>query len=141
MKLHLEAAEVGEYLKKHEVKPSYQRMRIFQYLLNNSEHPTVDVIYKALSPDLPTLSKTTVYNTLNLFVEKGLVEVVLIEENETRYEIASPTHGHFKCQDCGTVYDLEWDDKEWEQQFLEGCKIEERHFYFKGICKHCMEQK
>ena len=39
--------DVGEYLKKHDIKPSYQRIKIFEYLLNNRKHPTVDVIFKA----------------------------------------------------------------------------------------------
>ena len=70
MELQLHTGDIGNYLKDHDIKPSYQRMKIFQYLLDNHVHPTVDTIYKALCPEIPTLSKTTVYNTLNLFVEK-----------------------------------------------------------------------
>ena len=70
MELQLHTGDIGNYLKNHDIKPSYQRMKIFQYLLDNHVHPTVDTIYKALCPEIPTLSKTTVYNTLNLFVEK-----------------------------------------------------------------------
>lgn len=62
--------DTSNYLKEHGIKPSYQRMKVFQYLVDNHNHPTVDMIYKALCPEIPTLSKTTVYNTLNLFVEK-----------------------------------------------------------------------
>ena len=68
MEFHIE--NIGEYLKAHEIKPSYQRIKIFQYLVENKNHPTVDMIYKALCTEIPTLSKTTVYNTLNLFIEK-----------------------------------------------------------------------
>lgn len=136
MEIHIN--NVGEYLKEHGVKPSYQRMRIFQYLLDYHNHPTVDTIYKALCPEIPTLSKTTVYNTLNLFVEKGIVNVIIIEENETRYDLVSSTHGHFKCQECGKVYDVECQEINFQQEFLEKCKVEEKHFYFKGICKDCM---
>ena len=139
--MNIQIQNVGEYLKDHGIKPSYQRIRIFQYLLDSHNHPTVDTIYKALCPEIPTLSKTTVYNTLNLFVEKGIVSVVIIEENETRYDLVSDTHGHFKCQECGTVYDVECQEANFHQEFLGNCKIEEKHFYFKGICKNCMEKK
>ena len=61
---------VGEYLKENGIKPSYQRMKIYEFLLQNRIHPTVDTIYRALNKEIPTLSKTTVYNTLNLFIEK-----------------------------------------------------------------------
>ena len=69
MELQLHTGDIGNYLKKHDIKPSYQRMKIFQYLLDNHNHPTVDTIYKALCTEIPTLSKTTVYNTLNLFIQ------------------------------------------------------------------------
>jgi len=139
--MNIQINNIGEYLKEHGIKPSYQRMRIFQYLLDYHNHPTVDVIYKALCPEIPTLSKTTVYNTLNLFVEKKIVNVIIIEENETRYDLVSMTHGHFKCQECGTIYDVDFNDQNFKEEFLEGCQVEEKHFYFKGICKNCMNKK
>lgn len=138
--MNIQIQNVGEYLKENGIKPSYQRIRIFQYLLDFHDHPTVDIIYKALCPEIPTLSKTTVYNTLNLFVEKKIVNVIIIEENETRYDLVSDTHGHFKCQECGTVYDVACKETNFQQEFLGSCKIEEEHFYFKGICKDCMEK-
>ena len=55
--MHIE--NVGEYLKKNGIKPSVQRMKIFQYLLDHHTHPTVDDIFQNLSPEMPTLSKTT----------------------------------------------------------------------------------
>lgn len=139
--MHIEIENVSEYLKDHGIKPSYQRMRVFQYLLDYNNHPTVDTIYKALCPELPTLSKTTVYNTLNLFVEKGIANVVIIEENETRYDLVTKTHGHFKCQECNTVYDVEFREANFQGDFLENCKIDEKHFYFKGVCKNCINKK
>ena len=104
MEFHIE--NIGEYLKAHEIKPSYQRIKIFQYLVENKNHPTVDMIYKALCTEIPTLSKTTVYNTLNLFIEKKIVNVIVIEENETRYDSVMAVHGHFKCEKCGKIYDI-----------------------------------
>ena len=45
--MSLEIMDIGEYLKEHSIKPSYQRMKVFQYLQENKNHPTVDMIYKA----------------------------------------------------------------------------------------------
>lgn len=132
--MNIRIDNVGEYLKEHGIKPSYQRMRIFQYLLDYHNHPTVDIIYKALCPEIPTLSKTTVYNTLNLFVEKKIVNVIIIEENETRYDLVSVTHGHFKCQKCGAVYDVELQDNHFhEEKLLEGCQVEENIFILRNL--------
>ena len=53
---------VVERLQGHNIKPSVQRIAIMKYLMEHRTHPTVDEIYTALSPTIPTLSKTTVYN-------------------------------------------------------------------------------
>ena len=133
--------DVGEYLKKSGIKPSYQRIKIYEYLMGTKSHPTVDVIYKALVRDIPTLSKTTVYNTLNLFIENGITQLLTIEENETRYDADISLHGHFKCTACGKVYDFSVDQEFLKPAELEGFKVEEQHLYFKGFCSVCAEAK
>ena len=137
MKLKIE--NVGEYLRAHGVKPSYQRIKIFEYLIKNRNHPTVDMIYKELVTSIPTLSKTTVYNTLNLFIEKKLAIVLIIEENETRYDADTSIHGHFKCEKCKVVYDLTVDIARIDIPDLNCHQINEHHFDFKGICEKCLD--
>lgn len=132
---------VGEYLKSHDIKPSYQRIKIFEYLISNKNHPTVDMIYRALVGEIPTLSKTTVYNTLNLFIEKQIALVVIIEENETRYDADMGLHGHFKCTHCGDLYDVDIDPENINFESLNDFQINEQHLYFKGICKKCLEKE
>lgn len=139
METHIE--NVGEYLKNSGIKPSYQRIRIFQYLVENRNHPTVDMIYKALCSEIPTLSKTTVYNTLNLFTEKKIVNVIVIEENETRYDSIMDVHGHFKCEKCGKIFDVNIAKELIEEKELREFDIKEQHYYFKGICKDCANIK
>ena len=57
-----------EYLQSYGIKPSLQRIAIMEYLIENRIHPTVEDIYEALYIKVPTLSKTTVYNTIKLFI-------------------------------------------------------------------------
>ena len=139
--MEFQIENIGEYLKSHDIKPSYQRMKIFQYLVEKKNHPTVDMIYKALCTEIPTLSKTTVYNTLNLFIEKKIVNVIVIEENETRYDSIMDVHGHFKCEECGRIFDIEVDKRAFNERDLKDFKINEQHYYFKGICKECANNK
>lgn len=136
----MKITNVEEYLKKHGVKPSYQRLRIFEYLIKYRNHPTVDNIYQELVLEIPTLSKTTVYNTLKLFLEKGLVQVLVIEGNEIRYDADVSTHAHFKCEECGKVYDLFMDLNIDNIAELKDFLVKERHIYFKGICKKCLKK-
>ena len=66
--------DVVKRLQNHNIKPSVQRIAIMNYLIEHRTHPTVDEIYTALSPSIPTLSKTTVYNTLKLLSEQGAAQ-------------------------------------------------------------------
>lgn len=127
-----------KYLKEHGIKPSYQRIKVFDFLLNNRIHPTVDKIYKELVGEIPTLSKTTVYNTLKLFHEKGIILVINIEDNETRFDADISDHGHFKCKKCGEIYDFELGKDNPAFPKLKGFAIDEQHVYLKGICPKCM---
>ncbi|MEN1758994.1 Fur family transcriptional regulator [Anoxynatronum sibiricum] len=132
--------ELNQYLQEHGVKPSYQRTRIFEYLLNHMTHPTVDEIYQALSDQIPTLSKTTVYNTLKAFMEAQLVRMVNIEDHEARYDVDLSTHGHFKCEQCSTIYDFELDMTQLKNEFLDTFLIKERNVYYQGICNQCLSK-
>ena len=127
----------GDYLKDKGVKPSYQRIKIFEYLYTNKNHPTVDMIYKELVNEIPTLSKTTVYNTLKLFSEKSIILLINIEENELRFDADTSDHGHFKCTKCGNIMDFEVDLSELNMHNIEKYEIDETHLYLKGVCDKC----
>lgn len=128
---------ISEYLREHDVKPSFQRLRIFEFLMNNHIHPTVDNIYQELVHEIPTLSKTTVYNTLKLFIEKGITQMINIEDNETRYDADTHPHGHFKCLACGHIYDFSLENTSINIPELTGFDKQQTHLYIKGICQTC----
>ncbi|WP_418696833.1 Fur family transcriptional regulator [Bacteroides sp.] len=135
--------DVVKRLQEHNIKPSVQRMAIMDYLIKHRTHPTVDEIYTALSPSIPTLSKTTVYNTLKLLSEQGAAQTLTIDERNTCYDADTTPHAHFLCKQCGKIYDLKCNKsmKQVVDMDLDGHDIQEVHYYYKGICKHCIEQK
>jgi len=133
--------KVNEYLSKHGIRPSYQRIKVFDYLIHNKNHPTVDMIYKELVNEIPTLSKTTVYNTLKLFNEKGIVIIINIEDNEARFDANMSNHGHFKCTKCGKIYDFELSKNEFDFPNINNFSIQEQHVYLKGICPDCKKEQ
>ncbi len=98
--------ESHKYLRQFSIKPSVQRSAVMNFMLKNRIHPTIDEIYHALSPTMPTLSKTTVYNTLDLFVERGAVRALAIDEKNARYDVDISAHAHFMCRSCGAVRDI-----------------------------------
>jgi Fur family peroxide stress response transcriptional regulator len=126
------------YLTTNNIKPSIQRIKVYEYLFNNKNHPTVDMIYTNLIDEIPTLSKTTVYNTLKLFIDNGIATTVTIEDNEVRYDATMEEHAHFKCDNCGDIYDVEIDLEQLRFKKLNDFKIDKTNIYLNGICKKCL---
>jgi len=131
---------ISAELLKADIKPSWQRIKIFEFLLNNNIHPTVDTVYKKLAKEIPTLSKTTVYNTLKLFEEHHLIKNVNIEENEIRYDAQNHIHGHFKCTQCGKIFDFKYNYKDLKYNGLDDFILNQTDIMIKGICKSCKEK-
>jgi len=128
---------LSEELKRRNINPSYQRMKVFEYLTQKKNHPTVDEIYKELVKEVPTLSKATVYNTLDLLEKAKLARVVNIEDNMTRYDSEVSVHGHFKCENCGKIIDFPVDIDAISTDSLKNFTITDKDVYFKGICPGC----
>jgi len=120
------------------IRPSHQRLKILEYLMEHPCHLTVDQIFNDLQKEIPTLSKSTVYNTLTSFMEAQLVRVITIEENETRYDIITHNHGHFKCDSCGAIYDFKINIDDFTAGELSGFQIYDKNVYFKGVCPKCL---
>lgn len=131
----------NERLVRYGVKPSVQRIAIMDYLLANRTHPTADEVYSALCPSIPTLSKTTVYNTMKLFVENGAALMLTIDDKTARFDGDTSLHAHFICKQCGKVHDLPFTGRKRAGSFqLDGHLVEEVHHYYKGVCSQCQEQ-
>jgi Fur family peroxide stress response transcriptional regulator len=126
------------YLSSNNIKPSIQRIKIYEYLYYNKTHPTVDNIHIGLVKDIPTLSKTTVYNTLKLFSENNIISTVTIEGNEIRYDATIEDHAHFKCDCCGSIYDIEIDIKDLKLKNCNDFKVDKTNIYLNGKCKKCI---
>lgn len=128
-------------LKNKGIRPSYQRVKVLEYLYRKEGHPTVEEIFRALSPDIPSLSKVTIYNTLHTFVESGLVRIVDIDDAEMRYDITLANHGHFLCEACGTIFNFKVDIDQIPIEGLNQFEIKVKDIYFKGLCPNCINQQ
>ncbi len=120
------------------LKPTYQRLEILAYLEKYKIHPTAEMIYHALIRDIPTISKTTIYNTLNALIRKGIIHEITITGTETRYDYHGIPHHHFLCNQCGKIIDIDVECPYLAKKELGGHRIEELQGYFKGICKECL---
>jgi Fur family transcriptional regulator, peroxide stress response regulator len=136
--MNIKMAPFKEMLVSIGLSASYQRMRILENLTDRTDHPTVNMLYDDLIAEIPTLSRATVYNTLNALVGKGLVMALTITSEETRYDFKRESHHHFLCKRCGSILDIQVCCKYADVGEVEGHRIEDIHGYFKGTCKGCL---
>ena len=123
------------------IKPTYERLSILQYLDKKHDHPTAAMIFNEIVKKIPTISKTTVYNSLKLFIEKSIVTPLYITGSEVRYDFATKSHHHIFCEKCGKIYDLEVECPIFRKKHIQGHLIKQQHGYFRGICKDCLEKE
>lgn len=138
--LEEQRSEARERLLRTGVRPSAQRVAIMQYLLTHYTHPTIDEIYNNLCPLIPTLSKTTVYNTLRMFSEVGAAQMITIDDHHVCYDGQVKPHAHFICRKCGMVkdfFDITQVPDEHPNRLHDGCQIDEVQVYYKGLCHDC----
>jgi len=128
-------------LKENSIKITPQRLEILRFLDEHRTHPTADEIYKNLKENNPSLSKTTVYNSVEILKKHGIIQTLSISENELRYDIKSKMHHHFMCKKCGKIIDIDVECPNLGKMLDCGHKVQEVHGYFKGICKECFQEK
>jgi len=131
--------EVKQKITSSGLHPSFQRVRILEHLYSHEGHFTAEEIYEALIAEIPTLSKATVYNTLNTFAGVGLVRVLSLDEHEQRFDVTVHTHGHFKCQSCGTIINFPIDIDSLHIKSLDAFQVSEKNIYFYGLCPECIK--
>ena len=125
------------------IKPSAQRVAVMDYLCTHYTHPTAEDIYTALAPSLPTLSKTTVYNTLRLLVGSGVVRQLSVGERGACFDANLSPHAHFLCRGCGRVFDLcqSADRPEELARLPEGFAVEQVELVLRGRCADCRQRE
>ncbi|MEA2054691.1 MAG: Fur family transcriptional regulator [Candidatus Thermoplasmatota archaeon] len=127
-------------LKENAIKITPQRLEILKYLDENRKHPTVDEIYSELKEKNPSLSKTTVYNSVEVLRKHGIIQSLTISGSESRYDFRNNMHYHFLCKKCGNITDVDIKCPNIGKLLESGYKVEEVHGYFKGICKDCLKK-
>jgi Fur family iron response transcriptional regulator len=105
----LNGPAVAEHLAAHGVKPTRQRVMIARVLFERPQHVTAEQLLDAVSKVHGRVAKATVYNTLNLFVQQGLVREVLVDRERAFYDTNTAPHHHLFCEDDGELTDVPGD--------------------------------
>ena len=98
-----------QVLDEHGVRPSAHRLAVAEYVLTAEDHPSADRVWRTVAKTFPAISRATVYNTLNLFVLKGLLREVHLSADSVVFDPRLETHHHFIDEKTGAIHDIEWD--------------------------------
>ena len=126
-------------LTRHKIRPSVQRVSVLRYLRSVKTHPTVDTIYQALLQENPGMSRTTVYNTLELLRNNGIVIALDFGEGFLRYDAQRLPHSHFHCERCGRVFDIMTAPPSCLGLLPPGFALKHTQLSMSGVCADCMQ--
>ena len=109
MQEQLSKPQVIQILREHRISPTIQRVEIAQILLSKKQHLSADQVLECVNCDKAKVSKATIYNTLGLFAQKGLVKELIIDPNKIFYDSNVSEHHHFFNVETGELVDIETD--------------------------------
>lgn len=130
----------ADILQENGVRPTPQRLAVYEYLDTHRTHPAVDAIYEALLPTYPSFSRTTIYNSLKVLMEAGLIRVVTIDPNEQHFDGNPDDHGHCRCETCGRLFDFAIPSDRVKDLIPEGFSVKQQDVFFTGRCRDCAAQ-
>ena len=118
---------------------SQQRERIYQAVAESHDHPTAEMVYRRLKPQLPRLSMGTVYRNLRQLAKSG--RLTELDGPVARYDAMTSPHTHFRCDACGALLDLGAVDYDptLDQAAAEegGFTVTGHSLVFTGLCPRC----
>lgn len=122
-----------EVLEELGIQPSAQRVAVADYVLGTEDHPSAEQVWARVKERFPMLSRATVYNTLNLFVEKGLLRELVIAEGKVVFDPKLEAHHHFIDEETQGIVDIPWEALQVEQiDALRGFDVREYQVVLRG---------
>lgn len=139
MESRLERSQIVKRLKEKGLKVTPQRFAIYANLVARADHPTADQLLTDLNRDFPVSSQATVYSSLQLLQQVGLVREVLLEEGVARYDGNVKPHHHFQCRQCKGITDIAWEKFSTLDlsQLRSGLVAETYEVTVHGLCQNC----
>ena len=117
-----------------------QRQIILGAVKRLKTHPSIEEVYSEIQEEYPAISKTTVYRNLRQLAKNGIIHEVLLPDGLERYDAFTDQHYHFKCRNCGEIFDVDMDYLTEINRIVQkkhGFLIDEHELVFRGICVKC----
>jgi Fur family peroxide stress response transcriptional regulator len=123
------------------IKLTHQRIEIYREVARTGDHPDAEQIFNRVRKRLPTVSLDTVYRTLWLLNDLGLVITLNSGRERARFDANLSSHHHYVCEQCGFTgdfYSTDLDTITLPDSVVSLGKIESTHVEVRGICETCV---
>ena len=147
--MKIKKKEVEQRMKRFEgvcraegIKLTHQRIEIFREVAQAGDHPDADQVFQRVRGRVPTVSLDTVYRTLWLLKDLGLVVMLGSSRERTRFDANLNSH-HFVCGQCGFTrdfYSADLDNISLPDSVDTLGEIEATHVEVRGVCRECVEK-
>ena len=125
------------------IKVTHQRLEVFREVAQAGDHPDADQIFQRVRGRMPTVSLDTVYRSLWLLKDLGLVVMLGSSRERTRFDANLDRHHHFVCGQCGFTrdfYSVDLDNISLPDSVDSFGEIEAAHVEVRGVCRACVEK-
>lgn len=125
------------------VKLTHQRLEIFRAVASSVEHPSAEAVYKAVQRTMPTVSLDTVYRTLWLLIDLGLLTTLGPRQGSVRFDANLEHHHHYLCVRCGLVRDfesIELNALRIPDSVNRFGRVVSTHVEVRGVCARCASE-
>jgi Fur family peroxide stress response transcriptional regulator len=120
---------------------THQRLVLYRELMKMLDHPNPEQIFERVRLELPSISLATVYKTLRLFLDAGIIDEVSPHHGSLRIEPNVSRHHHFICRQCRAITDLalcEVDEAPLKNSVPKDFQIEQVSMEVRGLCGRCL---
>ena len=138
--------QLDSYMSKHNLRSTEQRRLIIDTFFDTTEHITIDQLLRRVRQQDPRIGYATVYRTLKMLAEGGIVHEHKFGDGFTRYELADDNahHDHLICLECGSITEFEEPLIEELQERAAaryGFDVHEHKHELYGVCKSCQQKQ
>ena len=135
--------ELTDALRASGQRVTLPRLLVHRHVRGADRHVTAEQLHEELSPEHPSLSLATIYSTLEVLEQLGLVRRVGTLAGATLYDSRADAHHHAICRECGEVLDIEAAprlDAARRAAARAGFTVEHAEVHVVGICPACAER-
>ncbi len=136
-------AEFSRLARERGLRLTHQRLEVFAEIARREDHPTAEAVYRAMRERVPTVSLDTVYRTLRLLHDWGLLDILGARAEGVRFDPQVEPHHHFVCTRCGHIYDFtsaELDALAIPAAARELGEVSAQRVEVRGICRACEQR-